>query len=386
MLNAIQTLKFFACTAATAALFACSPQWHVMDVSPAPKSAQTELTYDWAYEIQPGIPKYFGAKPLQLGSMQIHSAGFVVVGTTQGKLLAIHNNSAKVYWQREFSSAVTAGPIIVNNTVYIADGAGMIHALDAFNGNSLWEYNTNAPIEHGLSVEHGLLAALNANNRVFVLDANTGTLKWKRERPRPNDFAIYGQAPPLIDKETIYVGFSDGNLTAFSAQNGSALWMRELDPNVRFNDICGQIVRTQNVLFVATASGGLSAINASDGQTLWQVEINDISGAQIFQDKLFVSSNDGLYCINASDGHIIWHNPIQQSPALTTLAVGKKYLYSTAPNLGLVIVERKSGQTRHIVDLGSSFNAAAQLQNGALYLLSNNSVVYRYLLNDEPLL
>ncbi|MFA5624449.1 MAG: PQQ-binding-like beta-propeller repeat protein [Bradymonadales bacterium] len=365
---------------------ACSPQWHVMDASPAAKSAQTQLQYDWAYELQAGPLKYFGAMPLELGQVAVHPAGFVVAGSSHGLVVAIKAESSEIYWKREFTSSITAGPIIVDNVVYIGEGSNKVIALNAFSGKTLWEYDTDAPVEHGLSIAHGYVAAVNANNRIFLLNANDGSLKWRRERPRSSGFAIYGQASPYIDGEFVYVGFSDGYLSAFAVQDGSAQWMRELDPNLRFNDISGQIARSADVLYVATASGGITALNVSDGQSLWKREIADISGVQVFQDSLFISSNDGFYRLRASDGHVFWHNKVQDRPALSSFSLGKNYIYTSAPALGLIVIERKTGQTRYVLNAGTSFNAVPKLDKGALYLLSNKSVVYRLLVDDEPLI
>ena len=310
--------------------------------------------------------------------------GITYVASSLGKVLAIDDASATVKWKRSFDMPVTAGPVVSQNAVYVALGDGSVQKLNISSGETIWQYNTNAAVENAISVSEGIVACVNANNRVFALDDESGSLKWRRERPKSAEFSMYSQSAPLIENGIVYAGFSDGYLVAYSAQNGPAIWTRELAPDARFKDLDVKPLRIDNTLYVATSSGGLYALSADDGSTLWQRDIFGISAIRAFQDSLYLASQSGIFRIKRATGETIWQNVIQKDALISPIALGKTYIYASVQKFGLVMIERSTGKLRHVVDMGSDFTVAPELNPGVLTALSNRSTVYRFIVDDVP--
>ncbi len=357
---------------------------HANDVKTPPRSAQFDVALDWNYALRPGIPKYLGSVPLEMGSVQ--NAGQVTyIASTLGKVIAIDNASGREIWTQNFDMPVTSGPIVNAKGIYIGLSSGTIHRLNPRTGEHIWHYETGGAVESGLSVGEGIVACVNVNNRAFAINEEDGTLLWRRERPRPNEFSMYGQSSPLIQNGMVYLGFSDGYVVAYAAQNGTAVWSRELAPDARFKDMDVKPALDKDVLYVAASSGGLYALSADDGHTLWQRDIFGISSIRVFQNSLYVSSQSGILRIEKKSGETIWQNVIQKESLISELQLGKSYIYASVQKYGLVILDRIDGTLRHVIDLGSDFTAAPQLSPGVLTAISNNSTVYRLFVNDEPI-
>ena len=195
---------------------------------------------------------------------------------------------------------------------------------------------------------------------------------------------MYGQSRPWIDDDgTIYAGFSDGFLVAY-AQNGTAIWSRELAPDARFKDLDTPPVRVGGTVYVASSSGGLYALSAVDGHTLWQRDIFGISGIVPFQDSLYLSSQSGIYRIRREDGETMWQNIVQKGALISAIQLGKVSVYASVQRYGLVILDRKTGILRHVVDMGSDFTSAPHLTDNTLTALSNQSTVYQFTVDDIP--
>ncbi|MCL2326164.1 MAG: PQQ-binding-like beta-propeller repeat protein [Proteobacteria bacterium] len=373
------------CLACVSILSGCASQsGQTKSAAHPPRSAQYTMALDWSYPLSPKTTFYLGAMPLELGNLT--SVGDVVyVGSSLGKVAAIHSPSARSIWIRELEAPVSAGPVVLGNALFVALGSGDIIRLDAKSGEEVWRYSTGVPIEQSLTVADGVVACVNGNNRVFVLDAQTGALRWRRERPRSKEFTLYGQAPPLIAGGVLYAGFSDGFLVAYALENGTMLWSRDLAPQARFKDLDVKPVIVDNVLYVATSSGGLYALSVADGQTLWHQNLFGISSINAFQDSLYVSSQSGVFRLNRQTGETIWQNEIQKDVLISALQLGRVYIYASVQRFGLVVIDRVSGHTRHVIDMGSDFTSAPVLTPGYLTVLSNRSTVYRFVIDDVPL-
>lgn len=349
-----------------------------------PRSAQYTLALDWDYPLTPGKQNYLGASPLELG--HITSAdGNTYIASSLGKVIALDETTVQTRWTQTFEMPVTAGPVITAKGIFIALEDGAIVKLNPKTGEIIWRYETGVAVEKSLTVKDNLVACVNANNRVFVLDEATGTLKWRKERPKSHEFSMYGQSAPLIDDDIVYAGFSDGFLIAYAAANGTAIWSRELAPNARFKDLDVQPVRIEDTLYVATSSGGLYALDIQNGQTIWQRDIYGISSIRAFQDSLYISSQSGIFRIHRPTGETIWQNVIQKEALISELALGKNYIYASVQRYGMVILDRVGGELLHVIDMGSDFTAPPELTHGAVTAFSNRSTVYRFIVDDMPL-
>lgn len=362
----------------------CAAQSTHQDASPLPRSAQYTLTSDWVYPIKIGFDKYLGSYPLELGAIDSQD-GVTYVASSLGRVIAIDESNVKPLWDISLDVPVTAGPVLSGQALFVALSNGDVLKLKRSNGEQVWRFSTGASVENSLSVDSGIVACVNANNRIFALDEQKGALVWRRERPRSNEFSMYGQPSPLIADGAVYAGFSDGFFVAYDKTNGAAIFSRELAPNARFRDLDVQPVKVGNTLYVASSSGGLFALSADDGKTLWQRDIFGISSVRVFQDSLYVSSQSGIFRLKKNTGETVWQNIIREGALISPLALGKRYIYASVQKFGLAILDRVEGDTLHIIDNGSDFTSAPLLKDGTLTLLSNRSAVYRYLVDDMPL-
>ena len=369
----------------SAALAGCALDGGLTSTASSPiRSAQFDLDIDWVFPLNPKTTFYLGTKPLELGHIAV-TDNVTYVGSTLSKVVAIHNQKATQIWEAEMTAPVTAGPVVTPNGVFVALGDGAILRLDPANGDILWRYDTMVPIENAITVQDGVVACVNANNRLFVLNASDGTVKWKRERPRSSEFTMYGQAAPLIHDGFLYAGYSDGFLTAYALENGTAIWSRELAPDARFKDLDAQPVIFDNILYAANSSGGIYALAISDGHTLWQRDIRGISSLIPHQDSLYITSQSGFFRLDRASGHTLWQNEIQKEALISAMQLGRNHIYASVQRFGLVIIDRATGETSHVIDMGTDFTSPPVLTNGTLTALSNRSTVYRLFVQDYPL-
>lgn len=160
-------------------------------------------------------------------------------------------------WFDQLPNAVTAEPAVAANTVFLGDGGGIFHALDASNGHSEWTFDVTKYDKHSTSYGEitssasytdaipGLPPAVifGGGGSVFALDASDGHLLWNRDLASadptgPDEVESSPVIVPHADGNSVVLvgldtnestdGFS-GGLVALNAQSGAPLWTFEPD-------------------------------------------------------------------------------------------------------------------------------------------------------------
>lgn len=144
-------------------------------------------------------------------------------------------------WKLDLGGAVSATPIVVEETIFIGDYSGRFQAIDRRAGRVVWTYDTGAAVrEPNLDIDLGILGSAtvaddfvflgDATATVHALDANTGELRWKRKIDKQPAACIWSS--PLVAADTLYVGVGSvakepgfrGSVVALDAATGAERW------------------------------------------------------------------------------------------------------------------------------------------------------------------
>src|SRR5436190_11138593 len=131
-----------------------------------------------------------------------------------------------------------ASPLVVDGVMFVSGWAGWVWALDARNGDLLWQYRHASPfdvslccgnVNRGVAVAEGKVFVTTLNAHVVALDAENGKVVWDQ---------VYGDVragesatvAPLIVKDMVIVGSSGGEFgvrghaDAFKLETGEGVW------------------------------------------------------------------------------------------------------------------------------------------------------------------
>ncbi len=199
-----------------------------------------------------------------------------------------------------------------------------------------WTYNAGEPLQQA-SVADGVIyvsgdggnLSLETNDRVYALDAATGTLLWTTHL---NNMSM---TTPLVVDGLVFVGtgtqgFSGPSETAVNelgarhvtrgtgpsaiyaldASNGRIVWQyRTAGENMP------TFVYQHGTLFAVNGNGGVYAFNARTGSRKWAIQIGSyvsMSSPTLAHGVLYVSGAHpyDLYAINVKTHHVLWATPI----------------------------------------------------------------------------
>lgn len=168
-------------------------------------------------------------------------------------------------------------------------------SLPAASSNSDWTQPggdaANAP-------QH--LAFAGSLHEVWTADAGAGSSSEGQLTPRP---IAYGGKVFTLD--------THGQVRAFAASSGSALWNARLTPENEEKDegYGGGLAVDEGRLFVTTGYGTVVALEPASGNIIWTKNLNVPirTSPTAFQGKVFAVTTEGrIFCLSATDGEEVW--------------------------------------------------------------------------------
>jgi len=221
------------------------------------------------------------------------------------------------------NGANEATPLVHDGVLFIYGANDVVQALNATNGDLLWEYNrflpkgVNAGFKKALAIYGTTIYTPTADGKMLALDAKTGEVLWESQ-VGPDGTRMTGG--PLIAKDKVIVGttrkmtdpkYLGGYIIAFDAKSGKEMWRFATVPGP--NDPGGD---TWNDLPLEKRSGGSVWVPGS-----YDPELNLVffGSAQTYDTGPLrdrkpgsESTNNGLYtdssiALNPDTGKLSWH-------------------------------------------------------------------------------
>jgi alcohol dehydrogenase (cytochrome c) len=149
-----------------------------------------------------------------------------------------------VYQSATSESKFESTPLVVDDTIFVTEPPATVVALDAKTGEVIWKYERPIPVD--LSIEVGKvnrgLAILNdalffgsLDGYLVAINANTGKVNWQTQVAKSSDgFTLTGA--PLVVNHSVIVGVAGGDygvrgfLAAYDVTTGRQQWKFDTIP------------------------------------------------------------------------------------------------------------------------------------------------------------
>lgn len=264
----------------------------------------------------------------------------VVVGTRSGKIVAINGATGGVAWEKQLPSSSLAPALIGGGRVMVSANDGVIYALDATSGASVWQFSTQNP-----------------------------------------SVSVRGAATPIsLDARTALFGTADGRIHAINPELGTPLWTRRVGRAVggsqvhRMSDVDGTPLVVGQYLYVPSYSGQLTGFDMSTGRTLFTSELASIKAPALLGNRVVGASVEGdVVAFDAMTGERAWENHELKYRKLTNPVTIGQYV-AVGDLEGVIHVLDGTGK---IVSRTTTKGRLTSLQvnNNRLYAQSSEGVV-----------
>ena len=234
-------------------------------------------------------------------------------------------------WRYQTGDRVDIPPAVAGGVVYFGSNDNFVYALDAATGQSLaWRYRTGDDLIGGIEEAGGVVYARSKDRFLYALDADTGSLLWSFDTEQ-----VEGPQAKSADG-VVYIG-SIHALQALDATTGDLLWAFR-QHGVGFYDLAvfGEFVYPSGFVLDKTTgehvgqSGYIGVEAVSDGvvyanhgnlvvafdettrNLLWAYTTHgDGTGLVVYGDTVYVGTYNGW--VQALDKHtsaLLWECPM----------------------------------------------------------------------------
>ena len=146
-----------------------------------------------ADRLQPAQPN--AAQPAALPVSPEDWPTFRADNTASASTSAVVPNRTQRLWQRSFPGEITpTAPTSVGGLVFVAGSDGIVRALDAEGGKTVWTAYTGGSIRFPPTIAQGRAFVGSGDGYVYSFEARTGRLLWRfRAAPVERRIPVYGQ-------------------------------------------------------------------------------------------------------------------------------------------------------------------------------------------------
>src|SRR5262245_25330623 len=216
----------------------------------------------------PSTTRYWGVrmlKPTLLGVALIGSAAVTTLANTapaQPTLpAAISFFPLRLLWSAALGAPPGAPPVTDGDSIFVALRTGSVSALTAGAGTPVW----SARLEpRGPLATDGGRVFVATDGAIEALDAKTGSAVWRTP-------TVDGRGVLAVTATAgwVFVIIDSGELRALRAESGLLVWQQTVNSPAR----AAPVVEGQ-LLYVGTTNGDISALNLADGTPAWTTRLD----------------------------------------------------------------------------------------------------------------
>ena len=232
-------------------------------------------------------------------------SGQEIFVSTEIESFAFHARDGSLLWHNIIYPGLVEAPFVFNGVVYVCTQDGMVHALRANNGSTLWQYKAKLTFGSSLPVMvNGILYLLLEDGSLDAVRVSNGSLLWHNSAQ-----FLFAGATMLGTDGVIYVSTLDGSMYALQANSGFTLW----HISSHIPSVAPSLAAMGGVVYVGNQTGSVYALSASNGVKLWQhteqkvtFVTTTVTSSMVYLVTL-IGNTDNIIALGTSNGATRWH-------------------------------------------------------------------------------
>ena len=253
-----------------------------------------------------------GEERLGIGQHPVIVDGRVYAAAIDGGVTAFDLSSGAVAWNYPSELRLSGGPGAGEGLVVVGSLDGDVVALDSADGQEKWRAKVNNEIIVAPAIGGGVVYVHSNDGRITAFDAATGERRWFHSPDVPA-LTVRGSGGMTVAPGLVIVGNDNGNLTALSASDGTALWSLPVaEPDgrselERMADVDGPAVLDNSTLFATSYKSKTIAIDGPNGQVLWSSDNGGARGLGLSNSAIVVTDRTGnVVGLDKNTGGSLW--------------------------------------------------------------------------------
>lgn len=237
-------------------------------------------------------------------SAPVISDNIVYVGSADGHLFAINDNTGKESWSFKSDGPIHSIPIVAEGMVYFGSYDHHIYGLDAETGNMNWKFNTGQMIVSSPVYINGKVMIGSRSADLFALNASTGLEEWHYYH-----WGSWVESSGTVFDDLLYIGSSDDQLLkSFDPESGQLIWATNVNgspwttPAVTQSTVYTGVFGNAN--YGIDHHGGFYAIDRLTGDEKWRFTWKKLPETDIYGVTSSPAAANGMVFFGGLDGLI----------------------------------------------------------------------------------
>lgn len=218
-----------------------------------------------------------------------------------------------IIWRINTGQSLSAGVGSDGNIVVVGTSQGGVLAFAAADGKLLWQARVSSEVLAAPAVGNEGVAVKSGDNKVFLFDAANGSRKWVYQRATP-PLSLRSAAMPVFADQYLFAGFPGGKLVALDLKNGAPAWegtvalpkgTTELD---RVADVVSAPVIDGRQVCAVAFQGRVACFDLGQGGLLiWARDFSSAAGLALDGRYLFLTDDKGvIHALDRNTGASLW--------------------------------------------------------------------------------
>ncbi len=295
-------------------------------------------------------------------------------------LVVFNADNGNEIWRLPIRNGIESGVAVDGDQLFFGASDGQFYSVDKRTGKVIWNFPTRVENLAAPLVNLGVVYFLSGNNVLYALDSKTGKQLWVYNRGEASQLSIRGGTRPTLYKGHLYVGFSDGFLVSLNAADGSIVWERKLNNNVKFVDVDATPIVDEDTIWVSSYDGSLFCLSRSEGQIQWRLDEGGAVAVNVDGDTLYYGSlSQGVYALNKKTGQQKWRYTYPEHLGVPTQPVLFRNMVLVGTSSGAIMaLGAQSGKllTQYFPGTGVFATPAIDPKKNRVFIFSNEANLF----------
>jgi len=275
----------------------------------------------------------------------------IYAASANGRVYKISSVTGKQVWQAKLKKeTVSAGVGVGGGLVLIGTDQGVVYAFSQADGSISWKAQLASEILASPVIDNNVIVARTGDGKVFGLSSYDGSVKWTISRQLPK-LTLRGDSRPVVTQGVAFIGFSDGNMAALRADNGSALWdfpisfprgTNEID---RLSDVDTNPLLVGDFLYISSYQEVTHALDIRNQRIAWSADVSSFHSLAYDAAYLYITDKLGVvHQLDRANGQKGWSQAsLQHFSVSAPISVGPYVLVSEGDG-GLYVLRKTDGK------------------------------------------
>ena len=203
-----------------------------------------------------------------------------------------------ILWDYATGESILSSPAVSDGKVYIGSNDDKVYCLDATTGTQIWNYTTGYDVYFSSPAVADDKVYVGSGLRIYCLDALTGAHIW--------NYTTGAGVPssPAVSDGRVYAGSIHNKVYCLNASTGDFIWSYTTG-----DDVYSSPAVADGRVYIGSDDNRTYCLNATIGDYIWSYITGSgvRSSPSIAEGRVYVGSADNkIYCLDASTGAYIW--------------------------------------------------------------------------------